>query len=145
MNRLIFRLIFSVSLVIISNFGYADDGEFVSQFTKISSINAQITDKQCQEIFSEPLYYTIVNDKPVYKKGKNHIISDYKRIQSTFIDTEHQLFLGREEAQFTFNQQAKQENLIVYFMLDRKNNTILGGWYVPNYCKGIVEGHALKN
>ncbi|AHE65603.1 hypothetical protein [Legionella oakridgensis] len=134
-------LLFSWALFIDS--AYANKNKFVSHSYNIESINQNISDKECQELYSEPIYYTIQNDKPIYELNHKIKIINYQRLQTTFLNDNQRLFLGRQTVSFTLKGKTHQVENILYFILDRRSHTTQGGWYSPGFCKGNLIGMEL--
>ncbi|MBS0185243.1 MAG: hypothetical protein JSS34_02665 [Proteobacteria bacterium] len=115
--------------------------QFVCHSHNITSINPQITDRECYELFAETEFYNIKNDVPQFEDTLHQKNKTYKRLSTTFLDQNQQLFLGQAEFDLIREEESYRVKKDMYFLLDLEKHMIRGGWIVPGYCKGNLIGN----
>ncbi|WP_133128096.1 hypothetical protein [Legionella nagasakiensis] len=143
MKHYLMLFLSSLTLFMFHDVVRANENKFVSHFYNIESINKHISMAECQALYSEPVYYTIKDDKPVYEPNRHLKILDYQRLQTTFLNKNQWLFLGKQAVSFTLKGKTHNAENLVYFILDKNARTTRGGWYSPGFCKGNLSGMEL--
>ena len=145
-NHLMYSLTILLPLAFISHDALAStpDRQYVIHHENIESMSKHFSAAQCQEVFADPLYYTIANDKPIYEKNKNLIISAYQRTKNDLIDKDHQAYAGTQTATLIIDGTKYSADINVVFTLDKNAHTIAGTWSSPGYCKGTLTGQELN-
>lgn len=130
-----------VFLYALTNLCFAQENpRYVMFLYDFHSINASLTNKQCEERFKSPISYQIENDKVIYETNTDFTVSDYQRTSVTHVDKNTYLFTGNSI--FTFNldgkkQVAKEE---AAFVLKRNEKIIKGSFIIQGFCEGHLIG-----
>jgi hypothetical protein len=121
-------------------FGSTTHKRFVYFHYNVESAGSVLTTPQCKVIFNEPVFYEMINDKPIYTSGKNLQVFNYQRISTTQLDNHHWLFFGTQNVQFLVGGKKIKNKNSMSFVLDTNQSMIKGSWIIPDYCKGNLIG-----
>ena len=94
------------------------------------------SDDQCMAMLGDPLYYNIVNDKPIFQNTAHLSNISYQRLSTTYIDKTHRLFTGK--GNFTFESKPYTAN--TSFALDMTQAMTRGTETVPGVCSSNFIG-----
>ena len=87
-------------------------------------------------MLGDPLYYNIVNAKPIYQNTAHLPKISYQPSSTTYIDKTHRLFTGKSN--FTFESKPYTAN--TSFALDMTQAMIWGTETVPGVCYSTFIG-----
>jgi hypothetical protein len=137
-------MIKNVALILLSlgfNLVFADNENdvYVLFFYDVKSIGKHLTDAECQKYYSEPLRYTIENDKPKYFPHAYLNIKNYQRMTNFKVNDKHRMYSGVLSFNYP-NQQSETLKEHVSFKHMRHHQMIEGSFYVEDYCKGHMVG-----
>jgi len=137
MRKLLIGLCFCLPMAVL-----AANSQYVSFHYNVISAGKTLTDEQCRAIFSSPVYYNIVENKPVYKQSKNASfeVLSYKRLQVAYISNLELLFTGQQKVKLNVNGKSVNTNLMMSFVYNKPQEMVRGSWIVPGYCKGNLVG-----
>lgn len=110
--------------------------DYVIFHYNIHSDGKKWSDDQCMAMLGDPLYYNIVNDKPIYQNTAHLSNISYQRLSTTYIDQTHRLFTGKND--FTF--QSKTYTANASFALDMTQAMIRGTETVSGMCSSNIIG-----
>jgi hypothetical protein len=125
------KIILTISLFLLSASTLAQmQQDYVMFHYNIHSDGKKWSDDQCSQMLSDPVYYNIVNDKPIYQNNPNLTDISYQRLSVTNINKQQILFTGKTN--FTFQSKPYAAN--VSFVLDINQSMIRGSERIGGIC-----------
>lgn len=119
-----------------------DYGYMISFYAIKPDVDSKLSAHACNAVLGQPLYYNIIDDKPVYFIDDKSVLKmrDYQRLSTTHLNENQTLYSGQSSVELILSEQAVQSNAMMFFVHDRSQRFIRGYMRIPGYCQASLIG-----
>lgn len=110
----------------------------------VKSLNKDYTDQDCAKALDAAQYYDIDDDESKFFPNNVFTSSNYKRIQTSNLNSNRQLFRGVNDIALTLKGKKVEAKEYNNFALNKKLAQIRGFFEIPNYCAGQILGTSIE-
>jgi hypothetical protein len=123
-----------------------ESGEYTLMHYNIHSIATNISDKDCQDLLSVPLYYSVSDNHMDYKDvSPDYNIADYHPLNQSFIGKRQYLYLGVYDVRFELQGKQYSHQEQISYVLNRDDQRFKGNFILPGLCKGELAGWIVQH